>query len=122
MVHVYSEVGKGTTFKIYLPLVERSAAAVGNKIEGPAPGGAETILLAEDEELVCKLTTTILERAGYTVLTATDGEEALRVFEEHADKIDLVLLDVIMPKLGGKAVFERVREKRPRVRVLFSSG
>ncbi len=122
LVHVYSEVGKGTTFKIYLPLIERAAAAVGDKIEGPAPGGTETILLAEDDETLLKLTKAILEHAGYTVLAAIDGEEAQRLFEDHADAIDLALLDVMMPKLGGKAVYERIREARPGVRVLFSSG
>ncbi len=122
MVHVYSEVGKGTTFKIYLPLVERSAAVVGDKIEGPLPGGTETILMAEDDEMVRKLTKAVLKDAGYTVLSAGDGEEALRVFDEHADKIALALLDVMMPKLGGRAVLERIRKVRPGFRVLFSSG
>jgi two-component system, cell cycle sensor histidine kinase and response regulator CckA len=122
LVHVYSEIGKGTTFKIYLPQVERSAATVGDKIEGPAPEGTETVLLAEDDETVRKLSQAILSRAGYTVLTATDGEEALRVFEENSDEIDLALLDVMMPKLGGRAVCDRIRETHPRTRVLFSSG
>jgi signal transduction histidine kinase/ActR/RegA family two-component response regulator len=122
LLHVYSEVGKGTTFKIYLPLVERSAESVGDKIEGPVPGGTETILLAEDDPSVRKLSQTILEHAGYTVLTAEDGEEALQVFEEHPDTVNLALLDVMMPKLGGRAVFDRIQEKRPAVRVLFSSG
>ena len=122
MITVYSEVGKGTTFKIYLPLVERAASSVGNKIKGPVPGGTETILVAEDDETVLKISQAFLERAGYTVLTATDGEKALHVFEDHTDEIDLVLLDVMMPELGGRAVFERIREKRPQMRVLFSSG
>ncbi len=122
MVHVYSELGKGTTVKVYLPLAERSAASVGNKIEDAVRGGAETILLAEDDAMVRKLSSAILEQAGYTVLAAGDGEEALRVFDEHADEIGLALLDVIMPKLGGRAVFERIREARPGVRALFSSG
>ncbi len=122
MIHVYSEVGAGTTFKVYLPLVERSAANVGTKIEGPDPGGNETILLAEDDEAVQELSKEVLEIAGYRVMTAGDGEEALSLFEEHADEIDLALLDVMMPKLGGRAVFERIRAIRPEVRVLFSSG
>ena len=122
MIHAYSEIGEGTTFKIYLPLVERSVTAVGDKIEGSVPGGTETILLAEDEEMVRNLTKAILERAGYTLLTACDGEEALRVFEEKVDKIDLALLDVMMPNLGGRAVFERIRETTQEVRVLFTSG
>ncbi len=122
MVHVYSEVGKGTTFKIYLPLVERAAAAVGDKIKSPVRGGAETILLAEDDEAVRALTEDVLRKAGYTVLVATEGREAIRVFEEHADEIDLALLDVVMPHVGGRAVFERIREHSPRVRALFCTG
>jgi CheY-like chemotaxis protein len=122
MVHAYSEVGKGTTFKIYLPLVERSARAVGDKIEAPARGGTETILLAEDDETVRELTYAFLEQAGYTVLVAGDGEEALRIFEEYGGDIDLALLDVVMPKVGGRAVFEQTRESRPRMRVIFCSG
>jgi len=122
MVHVTSEVGKGTTFKVYLPQVDRANAARGNKVEEPAPGGTETILVAEDNAMLRKLTQTLLERAGYTVLTATDGQEALRLFEERADDVDLALLDVVMPKLSGRAVFERIQQRRPQTRVLFSSG
>jgi PAS domain S-box-containing protein len=121
-VNVYSEVGKGTTVKIYLPVVERDAHTVGDKIEGPVVGGTETILLAEDDEKVRELTRGILEEAGYTVLAVADGEEALRVFEQHAGEIDLALLDVVMPRLGGRAVLERIRESHPEVAVLFASG
>jgi len=122
MVHVYSEVGKGTAFKVYLPLVERYAARVGDKIEGPVPGGTETILLAEDDATVRKLSQTFLERAGYTVRTASDGEEAIRIFEEHGREIGLALLDLMMPKIGGRGVFEHIRRQAPQTRVLFSSG
>lgn len=122
LVHVYSEVGQGTTFKIYLPLAERSAAVVGKKIEDPVPDGTETILLAEDNETLLKLTKHFLEHAGYTVLIAVDGQDALRVFEEHADEIDMALLDVMMPNLSGKAVFKRIRETRPDFPFLFASG
>ena len=122
LVHVYSEVGQGTTFKIYLPQAERSSAIVGKKIEDFVPDGSETILLAEDNETLLKLTKHFLEHAGYTVLIAIDGEDALRVFEEHADEIDMAVLDVMMPNLGGKAVFERIRETRPDFPFLFASG
>jgi two-component system, cell cycle sensor histidine kinase and response regulator CckA len=121
-VHVYSEVDKGTTFKIYLPLAQRQAPPVSSEIKRPPPGGNETILLAEDDEMVRQLTESILERAGYTVLTANNGEEALAVFEEHADAIDLLLLDVVMPQLGGRAVHERIHRQHPEVRALFASG
>ena len=122
MVHVYSEIDKGTTFKVYLVPAERAATAVDHKIKGPVQGGTETILLAEDDTCVRNLSKIILEKAGYTVLAAVDGEEALRVFKDRADEIDLALLDVIMPKLGGQAVFNHILEQRPDIRVLFSSG
>ncbi|MDX9896936.1 MAG: PAS domain S-box protein [Desulfofustis sp.] len=122
LIHVYSELEKGTSFKIYLPAVERSAAAVGDKIHGAVMGGSETILVAEDEVQVLKLTATILEHAGYRVLTAGDGEEALALFRRNPDAIDLVLLDVIMPKLGGFAVYEQMKALRRDVRVIFTSG
>ena len=122
MIHAHSEVDWGTTFKVYLPLVERPAAPVADRLEGPALGGTETILLAEDDEMVRTLSQTVLERAGYTVLTACDGEDALRVFDERVDDIDMALLDVMMPKLGGRAVFEHIQKARPNMRVLFASG
>ena len=122
LIHVYSEPGKGTTFKIYIPIVDRPAEAVGSKIEPRAVGGSETILMAEDEEMVRGLVARLLRNAGYTVLTACDGEEALRIFEEHDGQIHLALLDVMMPKLGGREVMERIKKKSPSVRFLFSSG
>ena len=121
-INAYSEIDKGTTFKIYLPIIERAAAAVGDKIEGPVPPGTETILLAEDDEMVRDVCKSILKQAGYTVLTAYDGEEALRVFEEHEAEIDMVILDVVMPNLGGKQVYAQIHEKFPHMRFLFASG
>ncbi|MCP4690109.1 MAG: response regulator [Desulfobacterales bacterium] len=122
MINARGQVGKGATFRIYLPLTEPSAVSEGDRIEGAVPGGTETILLAEDDKKVRELSQTILEHSGYTVLTAADGEEALRVFGEHANEIHLALLDVLMPKLGGKTVLERIRVTRPDLRFLFTSG
>jgi CheY-like chemotaxis protein len=121
-VHVYSEPGIGTAFKVYIPIVDQPVDAVGSRVEASAVGGMETILVAEDEEMVRNVVTQVLRGAGYTVLTARDGEEALRVFEEHADGIDLALLDVMMPKLGGRDVMDRIHAKHPGMRLLFSSG
>ncbi len=121
MVHAYSEVGLGTTMKVYLPRVEAESAQQ-SMAERPVAGGTETILLAEDDETVRRLSSAILQTAGYNVLTATDGEEALRVFAERLDDVDLVVLDVMMPKLGGRAVLERMRESRPGLRAVFASG
>lgn len=94
--------------------------------KGPMPltreDERETILLAEDEPLVRDLVREVLEEAGYRVLAACDGEEAISVFEEHGDDVDLALLDVIMPKKGGRAVWDFIRSRNSKLPVLFSSG
>lgn len=122
-INVYSEPGSGTTFKIYLPLVEDSAAALPEPMTPSViVGGMETILLAEDQAEVRELMQNVLERFGYRVILAEDGEEAVRRFAEHRDEIDLALLDVIMPKMNGKEACEEIRHMRPDVKVLFASG
>ena len=121
-VNTYSELGKGTIFKIYLPTVERKATQVSRKAPGPVSGGTETLLVAEDDQTVLKLAEHLLTEAGYTVLTARDGVEAVRVFEKHMDEIDGIMLDVVMPQLGGKQAMERIFELRPDVPHLFASG
>ncbi|MBW7866016.1 MAG: PAS domain S-box protein [Candidatus Hydrogenedentes bacterium] len=123
MVNVYSEPGKGTTFKVYLPVYGGEDAAM----TGPAPktapaGGGETILLAEDDEMVRNLAVTVLTRAGYQVLTANDGMEAVALFKQHMDGVSLLLLDIIMPNLGGHEALREMRALRPDVPALFSSG
>ena len=122
LIHVYSEPGLGTTFKVYLPVVEEPAAAAREPVEGPPSGGTETILLAEDEEGVRQLTTRFLETAGYTVLSASNGEEALRVLEDCSEQIDLALIDVVMPRLGGREVVRRIRTRWPEMKVLLTTG
>jgi len=122
VISVRSTLGKGTVFDVYFPLAERPAAAPEQVIPGPVCGGTETILFAEDDEALRDLGVRILERAGYTVLSAADGEEAVQLFESHAPEISLALLDVVMPKLGGRQVYDRIRAFRPDIRVLFSTG
>jgi signal transduction histidine kinase len=121
-INVYSETGKGTTFKIYLPLIADSGEAALPKVEARPAGGNETILLAEDEKDVRVLITLILREAGYTVIEAATGEEAVKQFAEHADRISLLLSDVIMPKMNGKDAYNQIRGTRPDVKVLFMSG
>ena len=122
LIHVCSELGKGTTFNIYIPITERSEEAIESEIENHVEGGTETILVAEDERAVRNLVGHLLRSAGYTVLTACNGEEALRIFEENSDKIDLVFLDVMMPKLSGHDVMNHIQAEYPKMLFLFSSG
>jgi len=122
-IWVYSEPGQGTTFKIYLPRVEAAAEPPAPKPISPASlRGSETVLLAEDEEAVRKLTRRVLEAHGYTVLTAADGQEALRVAEGHTGPIHLLLTDVVMPNMGGRQLAERLVSGRPDTNVLYLSG
>jgi len=122
LLHPYSEPGKGSTFKVYLPVADRDAGAIGAKIETPPVGGSELVLLAEDEEPVRNIVRRILTQAGYTVLVATDGVEAVRQFAERATEIRLVILDAIMPRMNGTQALEEIRKLSPAVPALISSG
>jgi len=120
-IQISSEPGQGTEVRVYLPAGEAWSHRV-MKSEKAVPGGAETILIVDDEEVVCNLLEQILQQAGYTVLQARSGEEAVRVYQEQGDKVDLVILDVVMPRLGGKPTLERLRRINPAVRIMISSG
>lgn len=123
MVQVYSEVGHGSCFKIFLPASDHSASDEHAHTEQtPVEGGTETILLAEDEEMIRILAETVLTNAGYRVLTAADGQEAIDLYKVHKDEISLLFLDVVMPKMGGSAVYETARSLNPAIRCLFASG
>jgi CheY-like chemotaxis protein len=117
-----SEPGAGTTFRIYLPAVDALAESAAEASAGLLPGGTETILLAEDDEQVRVLTASLLEKFGYTVITAHDGKDALVQFHAHRDAIQLVLLDVIMPGMNGREACKEMRESAPGLKVLFTSG
>jgi PAS domain S-box-containing protein len=121
-INVYSEPGLGTTFKLYLPMVSQ-ALQEKDKTESLIPTGAgETVLLADDSECVRKINREILEDFGYAVIEATDGEDAIEKFARHKDQIDILILDVIMPKKSGKEVYDILKEIRPDIKVLFMSG
>jgi two-component system cell cycle sensor histidine kinase/response regulator CckA len=124
-IWVYSELGKGTTFKIYLPQVSKpltlEVAAVRSAPECIAAGG-ETILLVEDEEIVRKLACSILETHGYHVLVAQTGADAIEICRIHEGRIDLLLTDVVMPKMNGRKVAELGLQFRPDMEVLYMSG
>jgi CheY-like chemotaxis protein len=118
---VSSELGKGTTFNIFLPLIEGHAVTEKSKIAAPPAIGTETLLVAEDEEIVRNLMKKILENAGYKVIVVNNGEEALTKFEEH-DDISLVLTDMVMPKKNGKEMLDEIRKIKPGTKAVFISG
>jgi signal transduction histidine kinase/CheY-like chemotaxis protein len=123
-VHVYSELAAGTSVKVYLPKSPETAPAAGDEMREGAlrPGAGETILLVEDREELRGTTRRVLERLGYAVIEAADGEAALARQQGHVGKIDLVLSDVLMPKLNGPALFRAMRLVDPKMRFLFTSG
>ena len=122
-IDVESSVGSGTTFKIYLPV---EAETISNDTSVAAPltdvRGSETILVVEDEDRVRTLAREILERAGYSVLDAHDGQEGMSIIESQGGTISLVLLDVVMPRMGGPEMYDRLRNAGFQMPVLFSSG
>ena len=122
-IWVYSEPGKGSTFKIYLPRVDEPLEQPREKLLGDELlRGSETIRLVEDEEEVRKLAVRVLERQGYKVLSARDGDEALLVCERHKDPIHLMLTDVVMPGMSGHEVAKRLEPSHPEMKVLYMSG
>ncbi len=122
-INLYSEVGKGSTFKVYLPLTDAEASAK-QILEEPGfmLSGTETILIAEDEDTVRHLYKEALEAFGYEVIEAENGEEAIRKFKENSDKIQLLILDVVMPIKNGKEANEEIKKINPHIKTLFTSG
>jgi PAS domain S-box-containing protein len=122
-IWVYSEAGRGTTFKIYLPRHEgEGAPRVAAPVESTGTTGTETILVVEDEDGVRRLLTDTLERSGYHVLAAENGALAIDVAKSHRGPIHAMISDVIMPGLNGPDVYEQISQTRPDIRVLFMSG
>ncbi len=122
MINVYSEVGLGTTFRIYLPITVGIDASLDEQPTERTSGGQETILIAEDEPIVRDLAVRILTRAGYSVLVASDGAEAVELFEANVDAVSMVLLDAVMPKLTGHQAYARIRLTNPNLPVVFCTG
>jgi CheY-like chemotaxis protein len=121
-VEIYSEPGLGTTFSILLPASDAPATARRDPVRDVAGAGAETVLVVEDESAMRELTRRILARNGYNVIVAEGGWEAIHAALEHTGSIDLLITDVVMPKMLGKEVAERVAAVRSGLRVLFMSG
>ncbi len=121
-INVYSESGKGTTFKIYLPVIKAKIREKESSIIQLPIGGTETVLVAEDDKALRKLIKTVLGEFGYKVIDAVDGEDAVEKFMENKDRIDLLVFDVIMPKKNGKEAYEEIKKINPMVKALFTSG
>lgn len=123
-IHCNSEPGKGASFNLYLPIVKSKAEKLEKTpvSKTPAVGGSETILLAEDEAILRGLAVQMIESAGYKVLVAANGLEAVKIFERHYSDISLLLLDIAMPELGGIEAYKRMIKIKTGVPVLFSSG
>ncbi len=123
LIQVESQLDKGTVFSVYFPVVPINTEKEKNeKKDVSAPSGTETILVAEDEPLVLNLAARVLENHGYQVITAKDGEEAVKAFKENCQKIDLVILDVVMPKIGGREALEKCKSIKSDIKAVFCSG
>jgi two-component system cell cycle sensor histidine kinase/response regulator CckA len=122
-IWVYSELGQGTTFKVYMPQVADEVSLPGNRVE-PATTltGTETILLVEDEPQIRRLAYEFLSESGYNVLASSDGRAALQILQERVVDVHLIVTDVIMPQMSGRELAERAREISPETKVLFMSG
>jgi len=120
-IEVFSEKYKGSTFSVYLPATDKVVAPEKESHESLIRG-EETLLLVDDEKMILDVGQEILEILGYEVLVATSGEAALELYQAHADKIDLVILDLIMPGMDGREIYTRLKAMNPEVRVLLSSG
>jgi two-component system, cell cycle sensor histidine kinase and response regulator CckA len=121
-VRVYSEVGMGTSFRIYLPAIDQTSPQRLDIPRSKPRGGSETILVAEDDPMVRDVAVRILERAGYRTIIAADGIEAVELFEQHMEDISLAVVDVVMPRLSGREVYQKIKEIKPETQVVFCSG
>ena len=120
----HSQVGHGTTFKIFLPVCSKTLTPSTAEASRPlVRGGTETILLVEDEPAVLMMAKGMLQRLGYRVVTAPSGDEAVPVWREQAEKIDLLLTDMVLPgSLNGRELAEQLRQEKPGLKVLYTSG
>jgi len=121
-IQVSSKPGAGTDFGIYFPAAAGEPEPARQPEASATEPGSATILVVEDEKSVRKLIMEVLPKLGYRVLAAADGEEAIKVFDRWAGQIDLVLLDAILPKFGGRQVYDAIRKRKPAVRFVFTSG
>jgi FixJ family two-component response regulator len=121
-IWVYSEPGRGTTFKVHLPRVEDASMPKAARAQKEADRGTETVLVLEDEPGVRRLAVQVLGSAGYTVLAAENADQALELYKANQDKVALLLTDVVLPGTGGPALAKQLQAINPRLKVLFMSG
>jgi len=121
-INVYSKKGEGTTFNIYFPASESEVRDQNSEVSDGVRHGDETVLLVDDEDMIIDVGEQLLEKMGYMVLIARSGKEATEIYEKNKDKIDMVILDMIMPDMSGGDTFDRLREIDPDIKVLLSSG
>ena len=121
-INVYSEKGKGSTFNIYLPATESDVRGQRSEVSEDLKHGHETVLLVDDENMIIDVAKQMLEMMGYKVLTAKSGKEAIVIYKQNMDKIDMAILDMIMPDIGGSEVYDRLKKINPEIKVLLSSG
>ena len=121
-VQVSSQPGRGSTFHVYLPIVTESLSEAAERPSAGAGAGSETLLVVEDEDAVREFTAKVLRQLGYEVLTASGGEQAIRISDSHSAEIAAVITDVIMPGMSGRQVADELKRRRPGIKVLFLSG
>ena len=121
-INVYSEKGKGATFNIYLPASESEVSGQKSEISEDVRHGNETVLLVDDEDIIIEVGQEMLNLMGYQALVARSGKEAIKIYEKYKDKINLIILDMIMPDMGGGKTYDRIKEINPDIKVLLSSG
>jgi PAS domain S-box-containing protein len=121
-INVYSELGQGTTFKIFVPVVENAVETPTLPVQPELIGGGETILVAEDEEGLRNLAGDMLSELGYNVLLAKDGEEAVQVYRKNQESVDMLLLDIMMPRMGGIEAYESIRKIGGEIPLIFMTG
>ena len=121
IINVNSMIGKGTTFDVYLPASKKKVVQKTN-LDREAFKGSETLLLIDDEDIIIDIGVQILERLGYRVLMARSGKEAIEIYRANKSKINMVILDMIMPDMGGGETYDRLKKINPEIQVLLSSG
>lgn len=121
-INAYSEKGWGSTFDIYLPTSNNNVVTEEKNLADKLLKGTETVLIVDDEGIILDVGKEMLKEMGYKVLSAGGGKEAVKVYGKHKDEIDLVIIDMIMPDMGGNEVFERIKKINPQVKTLLSSG